>query len=44
MASEAGTPPICSLRTIKSDVVVGLPQGVAEKLDDNEAGWRISGK
>lgn len=44
LASDPGAPPICSLRTIKSDVVVGLPQGVAEKLDENEDGWRISGK
>lgn len=44
MASEAGAPPVCSLRTIKSDVVVGIPSGVGEKLDEEEAGWKISGK
>lgn len=44
LASEAGSPPVCSLRTIKSDVIVGLPQGVMEKLDKEEEGWRISGK
>ena len=44
LASDANAPPVCSLRTIKSDVVVGLPKGVAEKLDEDEPGWRISGK
>ena len=33
-----------SVRTIKSDVVVGLPDGVAERLDKEEPGWKISGK
>jgi len=44
LASEAGAPPVCSLRTIKSDVVVGIPSGVGEKLDEEEPGWKISGK
>ena len=44
LASEPGAPPICSLRTIKSDVVVGIPPGVGEKLDEEEPGWKISGK
>ena len=47
MASAAGAPKVCSLRTIKSDVVVGLgPDGDerAEKLDQDEPGWKISGK
>ncbi|OCH89548.1 DUF89-domain-containing protein [Obba rivulosa] len=47
MASAAGAPKICSLRTIKSDVVVGLgPNGdeLAERLDKEEEGWKISGK
>lgn len=47
MASAAGAPKVCSLRTIKSDVVVGLgDEGdrIAEKLDNNESGWKISGK
>ncbi|KAJ9098474.1 hypothetical protein QFC19_006341 [Naganishia cerealis] len=44
MASQPGAPRVCSLRTIKSDVVCGLPQGVGEKLDEDEAGWKISGK
>ncbi|WVF68552.1 hypothetical protein IAT40_003320 [Kwoniella sp. CBS 6097] len=44
LASEPGAPPVCSLRTIKSDVVVGIPSGVGEKLDEEEPGWKISGK
>jgi hypothetical protein len=44
LASEPGTPPVLSLRTIKSDVVVGLPAGMAERLDKEEPGWKISGK
>ena len=47
MANSAGAPKIASLRTIKSDVVVGLgEQGdeLAEKLDKEEPGWKISGK
>jgi hypothetical protein len=47
MASSAGAPKIASLRTIKSDVVVGLGDDgdeLAEKLDDTEKGWKISGK
>ena len=47
MASAAGAPRVCSLRTIKSDVVVGLGSegdALAEKLDKEEPGWKISGK
>ena len=47
MASAAGAPKVCSLRTIKSDVVVGLGDGadeLAERLDKEEPGWKISGK
>lgn len=47
MAGAAGAPKICSLRTIKSDVVVGFGDGgdeLAEKLDKEEPGWKISGK
>lgn len=45
MANAAGAPKVCSLRTIKSDVVVGLESdAVAEKLDETEPGWKISGK
>ncbi|KAF9785558.1 hypothetical protein BJ322DRAFT_839372 [Thelephora terrestris] len=47
MSSAAGAPKICSLRTIKSDVVVGLGDKgdeIAERLDKEEPGWKISGK
>lgn len=44
LAADNGAPPVCSLRTIKSDVVVGIPAGVGEKLDEEEPGWKISGK
>jgi damage-control phosphatase, subfamily III len=47
MASAPGAPPVCSLRTIKSDVVVGLGEHgdeLAAKLDKEEEGWKISGK
>lgn len=45
MASLAGAPPVVSLRTIKSDVVVGLPSNaIADELDEKEPGWKISGK
>ncbi|KAF8971724.1 hypothetical protein BDZ97DRAFT_2070949 [Flammula alnicola] len=47
MASSAGAPAIVSLRTIKSDVVVGLGvegDDIAENLDETEPGWKISGK
>ena len=47
MGSKAGAPKVCSLRTIKSDVVVGLGSGgdeKAKKLDEEEPGWKISGK
>ena len=45
MASASGAPKVCSLHTIKSDVVVGLPSDdVAKKLDKDEKGWKISGK
>jgi hypothetical protein len=47
MANAAGAPKVCSLRTVKSDVVVGLGQDgdlIAERLDKEEPGWKISGK
>ncbi|KIJ53819.1 hypothetical protein M422DRAFT_154437 [Sphaerobolus stellatus SS14] len=45
MASRPGAPRVCSMRTIKSDVVVGMPDpSVADRLDKEEPGWRISGK
>lgn len=47
MANAAGAPKICSLRTIKSDVVVGLGDAgdeIAARLDKEDPGWKISGK
>jgi len=45
MANTAGAPRVCSMRTIKSDVVVGFPNPeIAEALDKSEPGWKISGK
>ncbi|KAI0695640.1 hypothetical protein BC835DRAFT_1406164 [Cytidiella melzeri] len=47
MASAPGAPKVCSMRTIKSDVVVGLGEdgdAIAAKLDSEEGGWKISGK
>ncbi|KAL1408239.1 Hairy/enhancer-of-split with YRPW motif protein 2 [Vanrija albida] len=44
LAADEGAPPICSLRTIKSDVVVGIPKELGPKLDEEEPGWKISGK
>lgn len=44
LASEPGTPPICSLRTIKSDVVVGIKGEDAQRLDKDEPGWKVSGR
>lgn len=47
MANMAGAPKVASLRTIKSDVVVGLGDDgdkTAEQLDKAEPGWKISGK
>ncbi len=35
---------LVALRTMKSDPVVGLPQGLAETLDATEPRWRIDGQ
>ncbi|KAI0684695.1 DUF89 domain-containing protein [Cytidiella melzeri] len=39
-----GAFPILSLRTNKADVVVGVPQDVADKLDAAGEKWRVNGK
>jgi uncharacterized protein with ATP-grasp and redox domains len=36
--------PVVCLRTMKSDAVVGLPEGLADKLDATKPGWRIDGQ
>ncbi|KAH8094465.1 DUF89 domain-containing protein [Cristinia sonorae] len=40
----AGAFPILSLRTNKADVVVGVPQEVADALDAKGEKWRVNGK
>lgn len=40
----AGPFPILSLRTNKADVVVGVPQDVADALDAKGEKWRVNGK
>jgi hypothetical protein len=40
----AGSFPILSLRTNKADVVVGVEQDVADKLDQSGEKWRVNGK
>lgn len=40
----AGSFPLLSLRTNKSDVVVGVPQDVADRLDEKDKRWRVNGK
>jgi len=40
----AGSFPILSLRTNKADVVVGVPQDIADKLDASGEKWRVNGK
>ncbi|BGP51558.1 Hairy/enhancer-of-split with YRPW motif protein 2 [Rhodotorula kratochvilovae] len=44
LATLAGTPPVVSLRTVKSDVIVGIPAEKGQELDEKEPGWKISGK
>lgn len=36
--------PLLALRTLKSDAVVGLPAGLAEKLDAIDDQWRVNGR
>lgn len=36
--------PLLSLRTCKADVCVGLAEGRAEELDQEDPKWRINGK
>ena len=36
--------PLLALRTMKSDPVVGLAPGQAQRLDDVDADWRVNGK
>jgi uncharacterized protein with ATP-grasp and redox domains len=36
--------PFVCLRTLKSDPIVGLPPGQAERLDQEDPEWRVNGK
>jgi hypothetical protein len=36
--------PWVSLRTLKSDPIVGLPPGLAQQLDQADPEWRVNGK
>lgn len=36
--------PLVALRTLKSDPVVGLPSGRAERLDVEDSQWRVNGR
>lgn len=36
--------PLLALRTLKSDPIVGLPNGMAELLDKADNEWRVNGK
>ena len=40
----AGSFPLLSLRTNKADVVVGIEQSVADKLDERGEKWRVNGR
>lgn len=46
IAAVTGTfrPPLLMLRSMKSDVICGLPAGLAEKLDESDRAWRTNGK
>ncbi|GBC03341.1 hypothetical protein RclHR1_05080007 [Rhizophagus clarus] len=43
-ATEKSAPPILALRTSKADVIIGLPEGIEERLSASEADWMYSGK
>jgi hypothetical protein len=36
--------PLLALRTLKSDTIVGLPDGTAARLDREDARWRVNGR
>ncbi|XP_048210254.1 damage-control phosphatase ARMT1 [Perognathus longimembris pacificus] len=36
--------PLCSIRTLKAEVQVGLPPGLAEQLTASDPGWLTTGK
>jgi uncharacterized protein with ATP-grasp and redox domains len=36
--------PLVTLRTLKAEVIVGLPPGVAERLQEVDPGWMVNGR
>jgi hypothetical protein len=36
--------PLLALRTLKSDPIVGLPEGMAARLEREDARWRVNGR
>ncbi|RIA90420.1 hypothetical protein C1645_693563 [Glomus cerebriforme] len=44
LASAKGAPSVLTLRTGKSDLFVGLEEGIEERLNSVEKGWMYSGK
>lgn len=36
--------PVAALRTLKSDVLVGVDDALAQVLDASDSGWRTSGR
>ncbi|KAG9301159.1 hypothetical protein G9A89_012542 [Geosiphon pyriformis] len=42
--SQRVVPPIAALRTCKADVIVGLAEGMEEKMKAKEDDWLVSGK
>jgi len=36
--------PLLALRTLKSDSIAGLPEGMAERLDEDDPAWRNNGR
>ncbi|CAJ0748776.1 24636_t:CDS:2, partial [Entrophospora sp. SA101] len=42
LANEIGVPSILALRTSKADVIVGLPDGLEEHLNNTEKDWMYS--
>jgi hypothetical protein len=36
--------PLVTLRTLKAEVVVGLPPGMAERLQAEDARWLVNGR
>jgi len=36
--------PLVALRTLKAEIIVGLPSGLSERLDAEDPSWRVNGK